>query len=70
VYLKGLLEEVTGAPLGELLPELQPETTPGARATDFAEFAEFAGWHPDPLSQTFSAHLLNWRAQAGSSERL
>lgn len=49
---------------------VQPETTPGVRAIDFAQFAEFVGRHPDPLSQTFAAHLLKWRAEAGSSEPL
>jgi len=49
---------------------VQPEATPGVRAIDFAQFAEFVGRYPDPLSQTFAPHLLKWRAEAGSSEPL
>jgi len=49
---------------------VQPEVTEGVRVVDFAQFAEFVGRHPDPLSQTFAAHLLKWRAEAGSSEPL
>ena len=49
---------------------VQPEATSGVRAIDFAQFAEFVGRYPVPLSQKFAAHLLKWRAEAGSSEPL
>jgi hypothetical protein len=49
---------------------VQPEATKGVRAIDFAQFAGFVGRNPDPLSQTFAAHLLKWRAEAGSCEPL
>lgn len=47
---------------------VQPEATEGVRAIDFAQFAEYVGRHADPVSQAFAAHLVKWRASAGSCE--
>lgn len=47
---------------------VQPRATAGVRAIDFAVFAEFVARNPDPLSQSFAAHLLKWQAEAGSCE--
>ncbi len=60
--------EVTAAP-GEWAIDVvyvQPNLPPGARGVDFATLADLIATHPDPLSQSFAAHLRGWTTPSGA----